>query len=182
MRRSIFRSAVLPATAAAVVLLAGCSGSDDADTTASEDTSATETSAAEETGTDETGSAESGSAGADSEFCTQASTIQERITGSATTGDPGDLPQAFRAAAEEIRSIEAPDELAPDWAALADGAEQFASTLQDIDLTDPNALATLEEQLAPLEQELNEASANVQSYLVEECGMEMSTEETAPSS
>ncbi|MCZ2859163.1 hypothetical protein [Blastococcus sp. VKM Ac-2987] len=186
MRRSILRAAVLPA-ATALALLAGCGGSDDEDTTASEETSAAETSAAEQTGSDETGSPGTGSEqtateGAGSEFCTQASTIQDRISGSATAGDPTDLPRVFRAAAEEIRSIEAPEELTPDWTALADGAERFASTLENIDLTDPNALATLQQELAPLEQELSQASSNVETYLAEECGLEVSTEETAPSS
>lgn len=181
MRRCILRSAVLPAVTA-LALLAGCGGSDDEDTTASEETSAAETSAAEETASPETSPAETATEGASSEFCTQASTIQERISGSPTAGDPTDLPRVFRSAAEEIRAIEAPDELTTDWTALADGAERFASTLENVDLTDPSAVATLQQELAPLEQELSEASSNVETYLAEECGLELSTEEPAPSS
>ncbi|MGY1917153.1 hypothetical protein [Blastococcus sp. SYSU DS0973] len=174
MRRSLLRSAVLPATAA-LVLLTGCSGSDDEDATASQETSAAESSAAE------TSAAETSAA--DSEFCTEATSSLERLTGSASSaGDPSELPQIFRGAAEEIRGIEAPDELASDWNALADGAEQFASTLENVDLTDPNAMTTLQQQLAPLEQQLNEASMNVQNYLGDECGMDVSTEESAPTS
>ncbi|TYP87877.1 hypothetical protein [Blastococcus xanthinilyticus] len=172
MRRSLLRSGVLPA-AAVLVLLAGCGGSDDeASTAAPEETSASETTASETTESEEpTGS----------EFCTEAASIQERINGSAAAaGDPSQLPQIFREAAEEIRAIEAPSELEQDWGALADGAEQFATTLEDVDLTDPNALATLQEQLAPLEQQLTSASTNVQNYLVEECDMEMPAEESAP--
>ncbi|WP_347058213.1 hypothetical protein ABC795_16280 [Blastococcus sp. HT6-30] len=177
MRRSLLRSAVLPATAA-LVLLTGCSGSEDEDATASQETSAAESSAAE-TSAAETSAADA----ADSEFCTEATSSLERLTGSASSaGDPSELPQIFRGAAEEIRGIEAPDELASDWNALADGAEQFASTLENVDLTDPDAMTTLQQQLAPLEQELNEASTNVQNYLGDECGVDVSTEESAPTS
>ncbi|MDK3255560.1 hypothetical protein [Blastococcus capsensis] len=171
MRRSVLRRAVLPA-AAAVVLLAGCSDSGDEEpTAASEETSAAETTTA--TPTEEP---------ADSAFCTEAVSIQERISGSAAGGDPGQLPQIFRAAAEEIRAIDPPEEIAQDWAALADGAEQFATTIGDVDLTDPQALTTLQERLAPLEQELDAASTSVQDYLAEECGVGGSAEESAPSS
>ena len=175
MRRSLLRRAALP-VAAAVVLLAGCTGSGDEEPTAtSEETSAAETTTATATATatDEP---------ADSEFCTEAVGIQERITGSASGRDPGQLPQIFREAAQEIRAIDPPDEIAPDWAALADGAERFAGTLGDVDFTDPQALATIQERLAPLEQELNEASANVQDYLAEECGVGAPAGESAPSS
>jgi hypothetical protein len=170
MRRSLLRCGVLPAVTA-LALLAGCSGSEDEQPAAtSEQTSAAATTTeAEES--------------ADSEFCAEATTIQERITGSAdAAGDPSQLVQVFREAAQQIRAIEPPQELAQDWSALAEGAEQFATTLQDVDFSDPNALATLQERLAPLEQELTAASTNVQNYLVEECGMVVPTEESAPTS
>ncbi|MCF6745120.1 hypothetical protein E9529_12715 [Blastococcus sp. KM273128] len=180
MRRSLIRSALLPA-ATALALLAGCGGSDDDGTTAAEDTTA----AAETTATDETtapgeATASESPAAAGSRFCTEAAGIQERLSGSALTGDPADLPQLFRDAAQEIRAIEPPEELAANWAALADGAEQIAGTLQDIDVTAPDALATLQERLAPLEQELGQASDDVERYLVEECGLALPTEEGAP--
>ncbi|MDP5181279.1 hypothetical protein QOZ88_01375 [Blastococcus sp. BMG 814] len=174
MHRSLLRSGLLPA-ATALALLAGCSGSEPEDTTASEETTASQqTSAPEETTASGTPSA------AGSEFCTEATGIVERLTSNATTGNPADLPQTFRDAAEEIRAIEAPEELAADWNALADGVEEIATTLQDIDPTDPNALATLQERLAPLQQELSQSSDNVEQYLVEECGLGLPTEESAP--
>ncbi|CCG05430.1 hypothetical protein [Blastococcus saxobsidens] len=172
MRRSVLRRAVLPASAA-VVLLAGCTDSAEDEPTATDETSAAETTTPTDTPTEEP---------ADSAFCTEAVSIQERISGSASSGDPGQLPQLFREAADEIRAIDPPEEIAQDWTALAEGAEEFASTLGDVDLTDPQALATLQERLAPLEQELNAASTSVQNYLAEECGVGGSVEESAPSS
>ena len=173
MRRSVLRRVVLPA-AAAVVLLAGCSDSADEEPTAApEETSAAETSTPTDTPTEEP---------ADSAFCTEAVSIQQRMSGSAAGGDPGQLPQIFQDAADEIRAIDPPGEITQDWAALAAGAEEFAATLGDVDLTDPQALATLQERLAPLEQELDAASMNVQNYLAEECGVGGPVEESAPAS
>ena len=160
---------MLPA-AAALVLLTGCSGSADEQ----------EALPAEETAAETTPSTE---VPADSEFCTEAAGIQERISSSAdAAGDPTRLPQIFRETAQEIRAVEPPAEIAADWNALADGVQQFATTLEGVDFTDPNALATLEQSLAPLEQDLNDASANVQGYLSQECGLGGPTEEAAPSS
>ncbi|MGY1848505.1 hypothetical protein [Blastococcus sp. SYSU DS1021] len=166
MRRPLLRAGVLPAVTA-LALLTGCGSSDDdGGSTAAGETTAT-------------GAPEATDGG----FCAEAVSIQERLAGSATAaGDPGDLPEILRAAAREMRAIDAPDEIAPDWSALADDAEQLAATLQGVDLSDPEALATLEQELAPLEQELDTASTNVQAYLAEECGLGLPTEESAPTS
>jgi hypothetical protein len=177
MRRTLLRSVLLP-SATALALLTGCGSSDVDDSTPTASPSTAETSAAE-TSAAESSAPETADA-ADSEFCTEAAGIQERLAGSATAGNPAELPQIFRDAAQEIRTLEAPEELAADWNALADGAEQIATTLQEIDLADPNALTTLQERLAPLEQELSQASDNVEQYLVEECGLGLPTEESAP--
>jgi hypothetical protein len=180
MRRTLLRSGLLPA-ATALVLLTGCGSSDVEDSTPSGATSAAEETSAAETSAPETSASGSEDA-AGSEFCTEATGIVQRLTGSATSGNPADLPQTFRDAAQEIRALEAPEELAADWTALADGVDQIATTLQDIDPTDPNALATLQERLAPLQQQLSQSSSNVEQYLVEECGLGQPTEESAPTS
>lgn len=176
MRRSVLRRAALPA-AAAVVLLTGCTASGDDEPTATP----AETSAAETT-TPEASTPTPSEEPVASEFCTEAGSIQEEISSTVSSGDPSRLPQILRDAAQEIRTLDAPEEIAPDWTALADGVEQLAATVGDIDITDPQALSTLQERLAPLQQDLNEASGNVQNYLAEECGVGGPVEESSPSS
>ncbi len=172
MRPSLLARAV--SATAAVLLLTACGGGSD-DDAASSTTSAAPSSAAESS---------SEAPEADSEFCTQAAAIQERV-GSTLTGqsDPVAVQQALQQAATEVRDVEAPDEIADDWAALADGIDQIAAALASVDVNDPNAAATFQQQLAPLQQELASSATNVQTYLATECGLEPDpTEPAAPTS
>jgi hypothetical protein len=172
MRRTLTACRNGLAVTAAAVLLAACGGSGDDD--ASSSSSSSETTSASESSAD----------GADSEFCMEAAAIQERV--GSTFNDQSDLaglPQALTQAAEEVRQVEPPAEIASDWAALADGIDQIAAAIASVDFNDPNAAATFEQQVAPLQQELAGASANVSSYLQNECGLEVDPGETAsPSS
>ena len=156
--------------AAAVVLLSACGGSDD---TAS---GSSETSAS---------ASESSAGAADSQFCTEAAAIQERVGSTLNEqSDPAALPQALQEAATEIRAVEAPPEISADWNALADGVEQIATAFGSIDFNDPNALATFQAEVGQLQAELTTASTNVENYLRDECGLEIdeSGESAAPSS
>jgi len=159
MRRTlnVFRTA-LP-VAAATLLLTACGGSGDDDAASS--ASATSSSAAE-TSADEAGS----------EFCVKAAGIEDTIgTALNDQADPTTIPDALHAAAAEIRGIEPPDEIATDWTALAGGVEQIATAFGNVDFSDPNALATFEQQVQQLETQLAGASTNVQTYLAEHCGL-----------
>ena len=157
------------AVTAAAVLLTACGGSGDDEASSSSSSSETTSSASESS---------AGAAG--SEFCTEAAAIQERV--GSTFNDQSDLaslPQALTQAATEVREVEPPAEIASDWAALADGIDQIAAAIGSVDFSDPNAAATFEQQVAPLQQELAGASANVSSYLQDECGLEVDPSETA---
>lgn len=150
--------------AAAVVLLTACGGSDSNDAASSPSSTSAESSAPQ----------------ADSEFCTEAATIEERLGSTFDTQDPTALAQAVQEVAAEIRAIQPPDEIADDWGALATGVEQIGQALSAVDFNDPNALARFQEQIGQLQTELTTASNNVQTYLTEECGIE--SESAAPTS
>ncbi|NEK86049.1 hypothetical protein GCU60_09800 [Blastococcus saxobsidens] len=165
MHRSILLRRSGLSVAAAVVLLTGCGGSDGED-------SAPETPMT---------AAESTAVAAGSEFCTQAASIQERLEATAGgVSDPTELPQVMQRAADEIRAIDAPAEIEADWSALADGAQRLSETLSGIDFSDPNALATLEQELTPLQQDLETASTNVETYLRDDCGIDVSAGSATP--
>jgi hypothetical protein len=172
MRSLTSRSRSGLVAAAAAVLLTACGGSGDDEASSSSSTSET------------TSASESSADAAGSEFCTEAAAIQERVGSTFDDqSDPAGLPQALTQAAEEVRQVEPPAEIASDWAALADGIDQIAAAIASVDFNDPNAAATFEQQVAPLQQELSGASANVSSYLQNECGLEVEPSETAsPSS
>jgi hypothetical protein len=169
MRRTVTACRSGLSVAAAVVLLTACGGSDEEDSASSTSASSTTT-------------AGSNADAAGSEFCSEAGSIEERLnTTIQSSADPESLPQALQEAADEIRSIQPPDEIASDWNALADGVEQVAAAVAQVDFSDPNALETFEQQIGQLESELSSASTNVENYLREECGID-ETETAAPSS
>jgi hypothetical protein len=151
--------------AAAVALLSACGGSDGNDAASSS-------------------SAESSAPQADSAFCREASTIQERIDATLSArSDSSALPQALQQAANDIRNIEPPAEIAEDWEALAGGLEQIAEAFGSIDFNDPSALPSFQEQMGQLQTELGTASTNVRTYLADECGIEFEpTQSASPTS
>ena len=162
MRRSPSPCRAGLSVAAAVVLLTACGGSDEEGSASGAASSSSAAPSAEE-------SAASG-------FCTEAASIQERLEATVTEqSDPTRLPQILDEAATEIRAVEAPEEIAADWTALADGVERFSDAIAGIDFADPNALSTLEQRLTPLQQELDTASTNVSAYLRDECGIDLPT-------
>jgi hypothetical protein len=167
VRRTLSLSRAGVAGAAAVILLAACGGDGGESATDSPATaSAAESSAAETTA----------ASGAE-DFCTQAAGIDERVDSALSDlgGDETSVPDAFRRAAEEVRAIDAPGEIATDWEALAGGLDRIGDALSNIDITDPESLATLED----VEGDLSTASTNVENYLRDECGID-TPESAAP--
>ena len=170
MRRTltVCRSGI--SVAAAVVLLTACGGSDKKDSASSSSTAASSAS-------------ESSADAAGSEFCTQAAAIESNVTSAvADQADPSSIPQALQAAAAQIRAIDPPSDIASDWNALAGGVEQLATAFAAVDLNDENAVATFEQQASQLESQLSGPSANVEKYLSDKCGIQTSTDSSAPTS
>jgi hypothetical protein len=154
-RISNARSAVV--VGAVLVSLAACGGGDD-DATSSASTSA---------GADAT---ESAAASDGSDFCTQAAGIDQRVESAMSDleGDDPSVADAFGQIAEELRAMDPPEQIASDWDAMAAGLDRMAEAFADFDITDPDSLAALEEA----EGNLSTASANVETYLRDECGIE----------
>ena len=175
MRRtlSLCRSGL--AAAAAVVLLTACGGSDE-DSNASESTSSSSSSSASET-------TENTAPQADSEFCTEAAAIQERVTASLTSSDQTNLGEIFQQASEDIASIEAPPDIATDWASFAEGIQRFAEISQ-IDFTDQTAYQQWQQQATEIQTQYGAAFASVQTYLATECGLtdDEASESASPTS
>jgi hypothetical protein len=139
--------------AAAAVVLAGCGGggygSDASDTTSAAD--------------EATGRA------SDSEFCTRAADIDQRVEdGLDKLDDDPSVADAFRQLADELRGLEAPDAITSEVAAMADGLDRIAEAFDGIDITDPETLTALDDA----EGNLSEASDKVDAFLRDECGIE----------
>ena len=175
MRRTLSLCRGGLAAAAAVVLLTACGGSDE-DTNASDSTSSSSSASASET-------PENTAPQADSEFCTEAAAIQERVTASLTGSDQSNLGEIFEQASQDIASIEAPPDIATDWASFAEGIAQFAEISQ-IDFTDQTAYQQWQEQATRIQTQYGPAFASVQTYLATQCGLvdDGATESASPTS
>jgi hypothetical protein len=168
MRRSLSAVRTGISVAAAVVLLTACGGSgdDDSASASSSETSAeaTESSASEE----------------GSEFCTDAAnllgSIDPALSGQSGTDGIGPLLQQ---ASDGVRAIEAPPEIADDWTALADALSQLATAFADLDPADPQSQAEFGQAAAAIQGEVGTSITNVQTYLAEECGVDLAPSEPA---
>jgi hypothetical protein len=142
------------AVSASVLLLTACSGGGGDDTSGS----ASEKSAA-------------GTTAAAGDFCSRAADLDERVEAAvASRSDDASVADAFRALATELRGMEPPAEIAGDWKTQADGLDQMADALAELDLTEPDSFAKLEE----LGARLSTASDNVGTYLEANCGIDTS--------
>jgi hypothetical protein len=176
MRRTLTLCRSGLAAAAAVVLLTACGGSGDDDTAASESTSSSSSSSAAET-------TENTAPQADSEFCTEAAAIQERITASFLgESDPSTFGDLFAQVAQEIQALEPPAELADDWAQFAEGVNQIATVSAGVDFTDQAASAKWQQDVAAIQQQYGAAFTNVQAYLTAQCGISDGEESASPTS
>ena len=153
------------AGAAAFVLLTACGGGDSTDASSS-------SSSAGVTGEN-----------ADSPFCRQAQALVSDVQNSFTQStDPAALPQALQKAADGIRSIDAPPEIASDWKALADGLEQLAQGYASTNFNDPAQAQKFQQDATALEAQLGQSSTNVEKYLSEQCGITDETGSSSPTS
>ncbi|MBM7808975.1 hypothetical protein JOD57_004812 [Geodermatophilus bullaregiensis] len=145
------------AAAAAVLLLTACGGGD----TGAASDRPEETSAAEA----DAGGATSGAA----DFCAQAAGIDERVDTALEDLEDDDpsVSDAFRQIATELRGIDAPESITPDWEAMAAGLDRMADAFGDVDVTDLGSLEALDRA----EGDLSTASARVDDYLSDECGL-----------
>ena len=143
MRRTLTACRTGLAVAAAGVLLTACGGSGDDELVV--------------VGSSETSRAPRRAAPpADSEFCTEAAAIQERVELHARRAARTDrLParpcsRPRRRSARSSRRRRSPT----DWAAFADGIEQIAAAIAEVDVDDPAAAETFQQEVAQLQQEL----------------------------
>jgi ABC-type phosphate transport system substrate-binding protein len=172
MRRSLTVCRSGLSVAAAVVLLTACGGSDGEDSASSE-SSASSSSAAETT------------AGAsDSEFCTEAAAALAKVEPAFSgSQDPAALAPALQQAADDVRAIDAPPDIAEDWTALGDGIEQFAEAFAEVDVNDPASAAAFQQRTTEIVGELTASATTVQNYLADECGLDPTeTDPAAPTS
>ncbi len=92
-------------------------------------------------------------------------------TSAASPDDPAAFAQAVADLHEGFASVDAPDEIADDWAVFEDAFGGLDEKLQDIDTSDPAALAAALTDFSETasSDELTAASQNVGTFIQENC-------------
>jgi hypothetical protein len=126
---------------------------------------------------DDGGDTEGTFAGGDKEtFCRLASTDELAGFESLEDFDPSETGDMARldSALQELTDA-APTAIRDDVRVVAEGVRELVDVLAGVDMDDPEALAALSERAEELESmqaEMERATANVDRYLEEECGID----------
>jgi hypothetical protein len=158
---------LLAAGLSAAVALSGCGGSgDDSSESAAGSTSASP---------DASSSAAAGSSATSAEaaaFCAEAGSMRQQLDATVATADsdPTQLAPALQKWAAEYATVDAPQEIAPDWATLVGGIQQLATAAQGIDFTAPTAAQQLQASVGGLSDQISTATTNVSAYASAHCG------------
>lgn len=167
-RRRPFRSALTAVAAVALLTACGGGGGEDDSAASSSSSPASSSSSAPGSGAPETAPPPPELPAG---FCTDAAGILQRLQAGFSNTDPSAAAQGLQQAADEMRALAAPEEIAADWTALADGAERLAGAYAVVDFNDPESRQTFEQDVTEIQQSLLTPGARVEGYLQNECGI-----------
>src|SRR3954466_15043079 len=160
MRRTLTLCRTALAGAAVAVLLTACGGGSNDDSASSSSAKTTSSS-----------SSSSSAAAADTEFCQQASTLDQDLAGLSNASDPSQLAPALQTVSQRLHQLTPPAAIESDWNSLVGAIDQLAQAAATTDFNDPQQAATFAQTATQLEGQLGPASTNVETYLSEQCGI-----------
>lgn len=110
----------------------------------------------------------SGGGGSIEAFCEDASALEDGSAFDALSGtDPEAGKAAFAELVDQVKDIDAPDEIEDDWSTFVSGIESLNDALQDADLEDPEAMANAFEEIDS--EGIQTASDNIGTFTQENC-------------
>lgn len=163
-------------------LLVGCGGDDEAASALRDGEAPGEDGDAEGGTAALEGDGGEGDGGDEDPFCAEVEGIEERMAALQEDTSTGEQLDEMSATFEELAE-DAPDEIAEDMDTLARALAELAEVFERVDFEDPESLEVLEEESARLEEEfgdLEAAGQNVETYLREECGIDIGADVDAP--
>jgi hypothetical protein len=172
MRRTLTLCRTALAGAAVAVLLTACGGGNSNDS-ASTSSAKTTTSS----------SSSSSAAAADTEFCQQASTLDQDLGGLTNSTDPSQLAPALQAISTRLHQLTPPAEIETDWNSLVSAIDQLAQAAAQTDFTNQEQATAFAQTATQLESQLGSAATNVENYLSQQCGLDTEgTDSASPTS
>jgi hypothetical protein len=116
-------------------------------------------------------------------FCLEAADVEERLAAIEDSEAPTPDQLAEVSDAFSDLAARAPDDVAEDMRSIAGALTALGDAFGRIDIEDPESLEALEEESARLEEEfgdLEAAGENVETYLKEECGIDLGGDAALP--
>ena len=154
------------AAAAALVLLAGC-GSSGGTRSAS--------------GTTSSSSAPAGAQGVG--CCGQARAFAAQVASTVGGGAQSpDFAQSLQQLAGQLSAITPPSEIATDWRNAVDQLQKLGQVFQGKNLNDPQQAAQVQQEAAPIEQQLSASADHIDAYLQTTCGIGETSGSAGPTS
>ena len=80
-------------------------------------------------------------------------------------------PDAVDAVFDRIQDLKPPDEIKDEFRTMIDFNRSVYTASQDVDLSDPEAAAQLQQELTDKAEDLDAVSGKVNNYLSEHCGV-----------
>ena len=111
-------------------------------------------------------------------FCAEAADLEERLGSLDLGGEQLPTSEQFGQVSTGFEDLadDAPDEVAGDMRRIAEALTALGEVFERIDIQDPESLEVLEDESARLEEEFSDLEAageNVETYLKEECGIDL---------
>ena len=107
-----------------------------------------------------------GDDGATEQFCDEYTAVEDELA----DVDFED-PEALTDAIDRLSELDPPDEIADEFRAVIELNQEIYSASDEIDVSDPDAAAQLQEEFAERAEALEEESEKLDDFLTEECGV-----------
>lgn len=113
----------------------------------------------------------------DDDFCADAEDVRDRFSAVIAADEPD--AELFKETSDAFSDLadDAPDAIQDDVVVLSEALGALADLFGDVDLTDPEATAALEDDFERVQAEypdVDESSDNVEAYFLDECGVDLS--------
>lgn len=105
------------------------------------------------------------------EFCTDSKAITEAdALENVDTSDPAAVDKAVDEMLDQLKALDAPDEIADDWGVVTDAMDKYLTAVKDVDITSDTASEDMIEITEYLTSEkVTTANENVDAFTKENC-------------
>lgn len=116
-------------------------------------------------------------------FCGQAQAFASQVASTVGNSTSGTEAQDLQRLAAQLESIKPPSEIAGDWQTAVTSIQQLGTALQSLNPSDPSQAAAIQQQVGPIEDKLTTAGQHIDTYLQQNCGIDVNpTDSASPTS